>query len=180
MVIAGAICDYPQIMRRPAPNKRQSGFTLVELMLAIAIFGILLAIALPNFSEMIINQRVRSASSDLFATLLYARSEAIKRNATINVVRSGAVWEAGWSVQTSGTVTVLKRQDPYTRITVTTDPPSSTLAFGANGRPLAGATVVFMVYPTSSPNGRARCISLSLSGMPTVTVDTDTNKTNGC
>lgn len=178
-MVTCSVLDYPHIMAWRAPKKRESGFTLIELMLAIAIFGILIAIALPNFSEMVINQRVRSASSDLFATLLYARSEAIKRNAPISVVRSGAVWEAGWSVQTSGTVTVLKRQDPYTRITIS-GPASGTLTFGGNGRPLAGATVFFMVYPTSNPNSRARCISLSLSGLPSIAVDTDTDKTNGC
>lgn len=178
MVITGTFCDYSAIMKRPAPIKRESGFTLVELMVAIGIFGILIAIALPNFSQMIVNQRVRSASSDIFATLLFARSEAIKRNASVSVVRSGTIWEAGWSVQTAGGI-VLKQQDPYTNITVT-GPSSGTLVFGGNGRPLASATVFFMVYPTSTPVSRARCISLSLSGLPTVTVDTDTDKTNGC
>lgn len=175
-----AISDQLQIMEQSLPisAQRETGFTLIELMVAIAVFGILLAIALPNFSEMIINQRVRSAASDVFATLIFARSEAIKRNAPVRVVRSGTIWEAGWTAQTSGGM-VLKRQDPYTKITIS-GPASGTLTFGSNGRPFAGALTLFMVYPTATPNSRARCISLSLSGMPSVTVDTDTDKGNGC
>lgn len=177
-MIVNTACDDLIIMKQSAQKKRESGITLVEVMLAIGIFGILIAIALPNFSQMIVNQRVRSATSDMFATLLYARSEAIKRNASISVVRSGATWDAGWTTQTSGGV-VLKQQDTFTNITVT-GPSSGTLAFGSNGRPLAGATVFFMVYPTSTPASRAHCISLSLSGMPSTTVDTDSDRTNGC
>lgn len=171
--------DNPSASAVRLCSKQQSGFTLVELMVAIAIFGILAAIALPNFSQMIQSQKVRGASSDLFGALIYARSEAIKRNTSISVVRTGAAWEAGWTVQTAGGA-VLKRQDPLTAITIS-GPGGGTVAFGGNGRPTAGSLGdTFMVYVTARPEGIARCVSLSLSGMASVKNDSDTDRTNGC
>lgn len=158
-------------------RRSERGFTLVELMVAIAIFGILAAIALPNFSQMIESQKVRGASSDLFASLIFARSEAIKRNTTVSVIKTGAAWEAGWTVQTGGAV--LKRQDPMTTITISST--GSTVIFGGNGRPTAASDIgTFMVYVTARPGGIARCVSLSLSGLPAVKSDSDADRTNGC
>lgn len=156
---------------------RRSGFTLVELLVTIAVFVILVAIALPNFSELIRNQKARSAASDLYASLLFAHSEAIKRNSTVTVSRSGVTWDAGWTVA-SGT-TVLKRQDPYTAITITPNGTvGSSFSFGSNGRPLA-VSPVFLVYVTAHPETFAKCVSLSLSGMPSITDDPNTDR-SGC
>ena len=161
---------------------RATGFTIIELMVAIAVFAILAAIAMPNFSEMIQNQRARGAASDLFGSLLYARSEAIKRNTTVTVARTGASWDAGWTVSVGATV--LKRQEAYKSITIGS--PNSSVSFGSNGRPLASivylglASDAFTVYVTSRPSAFAKCLSLTLSGMPAITDDPDTDRSNGC
>jgi type IV fimbrial biogenesis protein FimT len=172
--------DLPVSKRKTsAPASGHAGFTLVELMLTVAILGILLGIALPNFTEMIQNQKIRSATSDLFGALIYARSEAVKRNSSVNVVSSDTEWQSGWTVETAGG-TVLKRQDPYAPLTIS-GPAGGSITFGSNGRPsAASAGAAFMVYSTARPAGPARCITLGLSGMPSISVDTDTDKTNGC
>jgi prepilin-type N-terminal cleavage/methylation domain-containing protein len=64
----------------------QSGFTLVELMVVIAVIGILLAIAVPNFLSWQPNMRLRSAARDIFSVMSRAKIEAIKRHANVTVL----------------------------------------------------------------------------------------------
>jgi type IV fimbrial biogenesis protein FimT len=62
---------------------RQGGMTLLELMVAITILGVLLALGLPAFSTFLANGKVRSATEGLSAGLSLARSEAIRRNQNV-------------------------------------------------------------------------------------------------
>jgi type IV fimbrial biogenesis protein FimT len=66
--------------RKPAP-----GFTLLELMITLAIVAILLGLAVPNFSEMIRNNRLTSSANDLLRATQIARSEAVKRQLPVVV-----------------------------------------------------------------------------------------------
>lgn len=60
-------------------RKRQSiGFSLVELMIAIAIMGIVLAVAVPSIQSMMANQRMSAVGSELVMSVMHARGEAIK------------------------------------------------------------------------------------------------------
>ncbi len=59
---------------------RQTGFTLIELMVAIAIMGILFAVALPNFESFVNSNRLSSAANEMIASLQTARMESLRRN----------------------------------------------------------------------------------------------------
>jgi len=69
-------------------KKAQSGFTLLELMLVVAIAGLLLAFAVPAMGNFFRNARITGAANDLMAALHFARSEAIKRRLPVTLCTS--------------------------------------------------------------------------------------------
>ena len=65
--------------------KTQRGFTLIELMVAIAIVGIVLALAVPSFYNYMLVQRLKSVSAQLVTDINYARSEAVSRGTPVRI-----------------------------------------------------------------------------------------------
>ena len=71
----------------PQQPSGSRGFTLIELMVAVAMIAILSAVAAPSFSEMMVRSAIRSASSDLGADLNLARAEAIRVGGRVRYAR---------------------------------------------------------------------------------------------
>lgn len=69
--------------------KLSKGFTLIELMIVIAIASILMTLAVPSFSLMINNSKVTSATNEFIGSLNLARSEALKRSNNVSLCMSG-------------------------------------------------------------------------------------------
>lgn len=69
-------------------HKRWSGFTLLELMVVLAIAGVLAAIAIPAMSNFVRNSRITAAANDVMAALHFTRSEAIKRRQPVTLCTS--------------------------------------------------------------------------------------------
>lgn len=67
-------------------RNKNSGFTLVELMIVIAIIGIMAGIAIPNFFSFLPKNRLRSATRDIVSCLQEMKLRAIKENATTVIV----------------------------------------------------------------------------------------------
>jgi type IV fimbrial biogenesis protein FimT len=82
----------------PLQNIDNQGFTILELMVTVAIAGILVSVAMPSFTESIIGNRLTTYNNELVGALNLARSEAIKRNQQVIVARTGATWNLGWRV----------------------------------------------------------------------------------
>ena len=82
---------------RLAAYQQVRGFTLLEVMVVVAIIAVLAALAGPSFIPVIERWRVRSAAEELTATFYYARSEAIKRGGGIAIDATGG-WGQGWKV----------------------------------------------------------------------------------
>jgi len=69
-------------------NKKQGlGFTLTELMITIAIVGIVASMAVPSFQDMIERNRLKEAVEGLKSDLMFTRTEAIKRSQNIIINR---------------------------------------------------------------------------------------------
>ncbi len=68
--------------RTVEPRVRAAGFTLLELMAALAVAGVLIAVGVPSFQNFVRNARITSPANELLTAAYMARSEAIKRRAT--------------------------------------------------------------------------------------------------
>jgi type IV fimbrial biogenesis protein FimT len=138
------------------------GFTLPELLIVITILVVLMGVGLPSFGEFVRNQRVKTASFDVFSTLVQARSEAITRNTTVTIAPVAGAWAKGWSVtytDAGGNVIPIRTQDPIPNITI--DGPAS-VVYRGSGR-LNGVVDSFELS-AAGPTVTKRCISIDLSG----------------
>ena len=77
---------------------KYTGFTLIELMLTITVAGILMAIALPSYTNMTKNNCLTTSVNSLVAALQRARSEAIKSRSDVTVSAKNGNWGTGWTV----------------------------------------------------------------------------------
>ncbi|MFL6631986.1 MAG: GspH/FimT family pseudopilin [Massilia sp.] len=142
--------------------KPARGFTLIELLTVVAITAVLAAMAAPAFKSLVAGQRARATSTELYAALMLARSEAIKRDTQVTLQPVAAAWEGGWRIPN----------------------PSDTGHPVANHGPVQGATITGPQAVVYLPNGRVasdtapsfdiavdgatshRCVQVDLSGRP--------------
>ncbi len=79
---------------------RDSGVTLIEMLVAVSIMAILLAVGIPGMQDYFTRNRLDSAAGEFMGSLAYARSEAIRRGTRV-VLRNSAGnknWGAGWTM----------------------------------------------------------------------------------
>jgi len=145
-----------------SPVPRAGGFTLVELLTVVVILVVLAMLAGPAFTEFTAQQRVQVTATDLFTSLLRARSEAIKQNTDVTLAPVGT-WNGGWVVAVGGA-------------NIDTHAATANIAINGNlgivtyrnsGR-VSGATVPKFTL-SASQTSLKRCVAVTLSGEPVVT-----------
>jgi type IV fimbrial biogenesis protein FimT len=90
---------------------RQSGFTLIEMMVTISVLAILVSLAAPSFRENLVRNRAGAISNEFTSSISKARVEAVNRNVCVSICRStlvpstttsqprcdsGTNWNNGW------------------------------------------------------------------------------------
>jgi type IV fimbrial biogenesis protein FimT len=143
-------------MTRPARRSRHAGFTLIELMVVVAVIAISVALVGPSFSQAIANYQVRSAAESILNGLSYARGEAVRRNSAVSfaLVAGGS----GWTVSqvTPNTVLQTRSNNDSPRTTVASSNTATAVTFLPTGlvdttsTPLTQATVTSSVASTDS------------------------------
>lgn len=113
----------------------QFGMTLIEIMITLAIMGILLMIGMPSFNTWIANTQVRTGAEGITNGLQLARAEAVRRNSNVSFVLGT---NTGWTVTAlnSGEVVQTRsEEDGSKNATVTVTPVgATTLTFNGYGR----------------------------------------------
>lgn len=157
-------------------NRKLAGFTLVELMIALALLSILAAIALPAFDSFTLNQRLRAYANDFAAAARLARSEAVKRNGPVRLCMTadGATcttvgsWEQGWLVVNAADEVL--RAWPAARDGYHVISTANVLAFQANG--LGAGMTALVCRQTPTVGSSERVVTVSTLGRTGVEVTT--------
>jgi type IV fimbrial biogenesis protein FimT len=149
---------------------RMSGFTLVELLTVVAIFGILATTAAPSFSSLIASKRADSTATDLYVALVESRSEATKRNASATLAPKSGGWQNGWQmsvVDPNDSANTLTLGDHPAANNVTVTGPDN-VVYQSSGRVQGNTNPSFQVSVTSGSNIEQRWVCVDLSGRPLV------------
>jgi type IV fimbrial biogenesis protein FimT len=172
--------------------QRTQGFSLIELIITIAIMTILITVAIPGFQSTLMRMNASSIADTLIASLNFARSEAISRNERVALCASldglacdatAADWNAGWLIfrpaASVGLGTIrYKRVEANDANIELGGNNARTIIFKSSGEgffslpsPIVGATFAFTTQITGCDNPQLnvrRVISVALSGNITV------------
>ncbi len=158
-------------------RRLQLGFTLLELMVAIAVFAVLIGLGVPSFSGIINANRITAQTNDLVSALNYARSEAVKRSEPVGVCSStdGATcaastdWSTGWIVfdDRGGVVGAPDAASDVLQVWQGTG--GLTLDAGANfvryaGTGMSTTATTFELYKPDCSGEKARTVSIAVTG----------------
>jgi type IV fimbrial biogenesis protein FimT len=170
----------------------QQGFTLIELLVVITIGAILVAIAAPSFVDMNKNSRINGAVREFQSIVQLARTEAITRNAIVNIYNAKAAGD--WSgdiylcqAATATTICTLNDANFIKRFAIgdlsadgvdngditinSSTEGNSFISFNSNGR-LNGSTPIAVGFCDNRPEGANRnfqLLSIAVTGRPTTT-----------
>lgn len=94
-----ASCLVASVSPSRAHRARDAGFSLVELLITIAIVAVTLSLALPSLADTIARNRIAGAANDFVADLSYARTEALRRSGPAGICSSkdGTKCDGAWS-----------------------------------------------------------------------------------
>jgi type IV fimbrial biogenesis protein FimT len=147
------------------PKTGQHGFTMTEILIVVAVIGILTSLAAPSFSQLIKSQRMKSMATDINASLSLARSEAVKRNTNVTLSPTTAgSWQNGWQIADPDNAgSNIQVHSGFTGVTAT-GPASVT--YQSSGRIQGTTAPAFDISATGVSD--QRCVSVDLTGRPNV------------
>ena len=163
------------------------GFTIIELMMVVAIVGVLSVLALPAMKDLVTGNRMKTLSLDLYTSLALARSEAIKRNAnTVSMIAKSGDWKNGWQVcvdsnsdgSCTGEVVIMEGEAVDASLTLE-GPGGNIVNYNRNGR-VTTAAMFKIRAGVDKVNPPMRCVDVNASGRPSTRVDTNHTDSDDC
>ena len=151
------------MMRSPhrLHRMKRAGFTLVELLVVIAVLVILATVGIPNFGPTVANGRATAAANDLLGALQLARSEAVRLNEPVDLIPEDPNnWALGWTIERDGTV--IREREALARVTITGP---AEMEFGSAGNAVPADS--FQITANGGGNPQ-RCLTVTASGSAAV------------
>lgn len=141
------------------------GFSLVELMVTVAVLSLLMVLAVPSFTEWIQNSRIRTAAESVQNGVQLARAEAVRRNARVEFALVGT--SGGWVVRFAGggaTIQARSGSEGAGGVVLSTVPEDATsVAFDGLGRSDNTLTAINVDVPTSAlPAAQSRDLRITI------------------
>ena len=148
----------PQQTRSASTNR---GFSLIELLIVVAILGVVAAIAAPNFQNTIENNRVNSAAEGMRDAIAVARTEAIRRGSSVWIEPdcTPANWSCGWKLMHSGDSDPIRTGDTPSAVDVSLDGTATRITFNPNGTFVPNNT--FFVFRPQGETTGGRALELN-------------------
>lgn len=135
-----------------------AGFTLIELMVTIAVLAIIVSIAAPNISTQLANQRVKATTATLVNALKEAKAESVIRRQNINVVYSST---AKTIVLQNTSNTVLSTYSINSKSTISISPETVTTVTFQPNKMTSNSTQVTYTICDSNTVASARQVGVS-------------------
>lgn len=164
-MVANSSFPFITVLQTSPRQDRRSGFSLIEVMIALALVVLVLMLGLPALSSALASLRVRAVAEGILAGLQIARTEAVRRNQPVSF-RLDSETGGGWSVLlvSDGSVLQAKPSSEGGSINVQADL-GTTLTFNNLGQrttPAGGVLSFSLTNPVGDcqPSGSIRCLSL--------------------
>ena len=140
--------------------KEFTGFTLIELMIAISILALILVVGVPSFRVTIQNNRVITNANELISAVMIARNEAIKRGVNVQIMSNSgnSNWTTGWTIITDDNNDGVFNSSPAVSTCI---PPADCLVHtrtGLNGGVGLNSVVNNVAFFEFDPRGRRRTV----------------------
>jgi type IV fimbrial biogenesis protein FimT len=168
-------------------SSRKTGFSIVELMIAIAIMSLLIVMGLPSMTTYMQNSRIRAAAETFYTGLQGARAEAVRRNSTVDFVMTTdeaiPAYVNTANLSTTATNWIVRTPDPVvpganlfvlgkssteggTNVQVNGGGVTTVTFNGFGATALGGAATFQFTSPTAgacAPAGTSRCLNVIVS-----------------
>ncbi len=153
--------------------RRQAGFTLLELMVTITIFGIMLAIGIPNASNWLLANRARGASEFYADGFNMARREAVSHNTasrlvlTANATNGQLDWQVDLCFTGTGTQCLPEQDGWSTTSAAAANDPKGSSGFRSVFRSAASLPTAEVLAPVTLPTGALQVYYTALGWVDT-------------
>ena len=149
----------------PKRHMTSSGFTLIELMVTIAVMAIIVSIAAPNISTQLANQRVKSTAATLANALKEAKVESVIRRQNVTIIYNAATTPKTLTLRANNNDIASYTINDKSSVTSAINPSSVTsIVFRPDKTIANGATVLYTICDSGSNYETSRQVSLSRIG----------------